>query len=311
MCIASASCTDLVLAHYRQDQLVRDHRYALGEEYAQVGDLKLCYQEQGQGPNLLILPGLCTNIDYWQLNIPVLAKRYHVWAVDPPGMGKSDKPEASYDLLWICDYIVRFMDQMHIERTSLMGGSMGGQLALLIALKHPERVEKLILMGSSGEWPPPSALVSLALWTLWNEYLVTDHLRRNWPTIFRDMFIRQTPFTQDLLEYQMAVRANEGLYRAEGRATARSMRSIFFHSCAGKLNNFNKPTLLVWGEFDKWHLRSEAERFKAELPDCRLAIIPNSGHEVMVDQTQVFNDLVLAFLDDGWDGVSRCPLSKD
>lgn len=308
--IPSASCTDLLLAHHRQDQLVREYRYTLGEKYTQVGDMRLCYQEHGQGPNLIILPGLCTNIDFWQSNIPVLAKRYHVWAIDPPGMGKSDKPEASYDLPWICENIVKFMDQMHIKRTSFIGGSLGGHLALLIAMKYPERTEKLILMGSCGAWPPPTWLVRFGLWALWNDDVVTDHLRRNWPNIYSKLCVRQTPFTQHMLEYQMAIRAKAEYYRAEGRATARSLRSIFFHSCTRKLKYFNRPTLLVWGESDQWHLREEALRFKAELPDCRLVIVPDSGHEVMIDQTHMFNDLVLAFLDKGWDGVDSRPLKK-
>ena len=69
----------------------------------------------------------------------MLAERFHVVAVDPPGFGKSDKPNNSYDLVWICDRVIAFLKAKGIDRASFIGGSMGGHLAMLIALKNPER----------------------------------------------------------------------------------------------------------------------------------------------------------------------------
>src|SRR5437773_2122615 len=64
-------CTEARLRPYRDDRIVEAYRYALGERYAEVDGLRLCYQEFGQGDMVLILPGLGTSIDFWQLNIPV------------------------------------------------------------------------------------------------------------------------------------------------------------------------------------------------------------------------------------------------
>src|SRR5438552_7452473 len=80
-----APLTDLRLRGYRDDQRVEHYQYALGERYMDVDSLSLCYQEFGQGPDVLILPGLGTSIDFWQQNIPALAKSYHVVALDVPG----------------------------------------------------------------------------------------------------------------------------------------------------------------------------------------------------------------------------------
>ncbi len=120
-----AGCTDLRLRPYRDDRCLAEYRYALGEQRLDVGGLDFCYQELGQGPTVLILPGLGTNIDFWQLNAPVLAKQYHVLLIDLPGLGKSSKPDASYDLLWVCDRIIAFLDAKGVERTSVIGGSLG------------------------------------------------------------------------------------------------------------------------------------------------------------------------------------------
>ncbi len=302
--VICASCTDLSLARY-QDAALKDRAYALGENYVQVDNVRLCYQERGHGPDILIVPGLLTDLDFWQETIPVLAEHYHVWAVDLPGCGKSDKPNVPYDLPWIRDRLIGFMDCMHIEHASLIGGSLGGHLAMMIALEAPQRVDKLILMGSSGAWTQPTLLVSIGLHTLWNEAIVTDHLRRNWPSIHGKMFARQSPLTRRIFARQMALRADGRAFAPEGRAATRALRSIFFNSVLDRLPRITTPTLLLWGEHDQWHLRSEALTLRAGLPNAHLIFIPDCGHEVMVDQPQEFNRLTLAFLAGGLNAVGE------
>jgi pimeloyl-ACP methyl ester carboxylesterase len=301
---ACASCSDLQLARYRDDRFLADYHYALGEQYIKIDGLKLCYQESGQGDAVVILPGLGTSIDFWQLNIPALAERYHVIAVDPPGFGKSDKPDVPYDLEWICEKVLAFLDAKHVPRASFIGGSMGGHLGLLLALNHPDRVDKLVVMGSSGIWPQPGILLDLALKTLWRDSIVADHMRRNWPSIFSKMFRRQTPVTRTLFRYQMAVRADGARYAPEGRASSRALRSIFYSSCRDRLHLIEKPVLLIWGESDHVHPPHNAILFRERLPDSRLVVVPDAAHEVMVDQPETFNRLVSTFLQEGTAGVS-------
>ena len=297
--VTAASCTDLQLSRYRDDSLLANHRYALGESYLEVNGIRLCYQEMGQGPDLLIIPGLATNIDYWQLTIPALAEHFRVVAVDPPGMGKSDKPDAGYELPWIVRQIEAFMQAKGIERAHVMGGSLGGHLALLLALQHPERVDRMVLMGSCGAWPEPGPLLDLGIRLLWNDPMVIDHLRRNWPTIFADIVLSDTPVSRELLRYQMAVRANLMAYWPEGQATSRALRSIFYNTCRGCMERITTPVLLIWGDDDRVHLLEEGQYMAAHLPDATLLIVPQSGHEVMLDQPRVFNETVLLFLREG------------
>jgi pimeloyl-ACP methyl ester carboxylesterase len=299
-----AGCTALRLAPFRDDQFIADYHYTLGEQYVEVNGLRLCYQEYGAGPPLVILPGLGTSIDFWQLSIPELATRHRVIAIDLPGFGKSDKPDAEYDLLWIDEQVCALLDQRGVWRATFIGGSMGGHLGLLMALTHPERVERLVIMGSSGVWPPPGPLLNLALNTLFNEPLVTLYLRQHWPAIYGLMFVHRTPLTDRIFRYQMALRANGGAFAAEGRASTRALRSIFYHSVRDRLSEIKVPVLLIWGAQDKIHPAESARLFRAGLPDSRLVIVPDAGHEVMVDQPETFNRLVLAFLDGGTAAVT-------
>ncbi len=302
--LTCVSCTNLRVACYRDDELLAEYRYALGERYLEVGGLTLCYQDFGQGPPVLILPGLGTSIDFWQLNVPRLAEHSRVIALDPPGFGKSDKPGASYELPWIQQQVLAFLDAKQIERTSIIGGSLGGHLGLLLALDRPERVDKLVVMGSTGAWPAPEVLLHAGIKLLWNEWLVLDILRGGWPDVYALMFEHESDVTHRLFRYQMALRANGARYAPEGRAASRALRSIFFHSCRDRLGELSVPLLLIWGESDRIHPPEDGLYIRRHTSDSRLVIVPDAGHEVMMDQPETFNRVVIAFLQVGTAGVA-------
>jgi len=311
--LASASCADLQLRQYRDDRLLEDYHYTLGEQFLCVNGMRFCYQEFGQGETILILPGLGTSIDYWQEVIPTLAAQYHVVAVDPPGFGKSDKPNASYELAWIVDQVVVFMDAKGIHQASVIGGSMGGHLALLMALNHPDHVSKLVLMGSVGDWEPPGIFLDATIRLLWNDTLATNFLRERWPEIFPKMFHAPTPLTDRIFRYDMALRARGSRYAPQGRAASRAFRSILYSSCRERLKDVPQPTLLIWGEGDAIHpAPGTATYFREHLPNARLVVVPEAAHEVMVDQPETFSRLVLTFLQSGLPAIEeRFPPTAD
>lgn len=259
---------------------------------------------------ILIIPGLGTSIDYWQLVIPELARHYRVVAVDPPGFGKSDKPDVSYELPWIVEQIVAFMDARQIDRATLMGASLGGHLAMLLAIEHPERVERLVLMGSCGAWPEPGILARIGLVTIWQDPVVIDHLRRNWPKIYSDIVSSDTEVSRRLFQHQMAVMADLKAYYPAGRAASRALKSIFYHSCRSRMHQVQQPALLIWGDSDQIHLLSEAAYLRKHLPRARLAIVPDSAHQVILDQPGRFSELVLRFMRSGLEAIEDSPLAR-
>ena len=298
--LTCASCTSLALMPYRDNELLDQYSYALGEKYITVNGLKICYQEMGEGETVLVVPGLGMSADYWQLNVPAFAAENHVVAVDFPGIGKSDKPDVEYELSWIADQIVAFMDAKGIDRAAVVGGSMGGHIALLMALDHPDRVSKLVLMGSVGTWAPPDFWMDLGFKTLWWDINITDILRRRWPDIYDRIFKYKTPFTEYMLRYEMALRANGSRYAPHGRAASRMLVSIFYSSCRHRLAEIKCPVLLVWGSEDQVHTVKEVGMFFREhLADSRLVVVDDAAHEVMIDQPEAFNSLVCTFLKSG------------
>jgi pimeloyl-ACP methyl ester carboxylesterase len=174
---------------------------------------------------------------------------------------------------------------------------MGGHLALILALAHPERISKLVLMGSVGDWEPPGALLDAAIRTLWNDTLVTNYMREHWPEILARMFKHRTLFTERIFLYDMALRADAARYAPQGRAASRALKSIFYSSCRDHLPEVRQPVLLVWGEEDRIHSAADVGLyFRQHLSDSRLVVVPDAAHEVMVDRPEAFNRLVMDFL---------------
>jgi pimeloyl-ACP methyl ester carboxylesterase len=113
------------------------------------------YLEDGSGDDTVLLihgsgPGV-TSYANWRLVIPALATKFRVIAPDMVGFGYSERPEnVDYSVQTWADQVIGLMDTLGIEKTSLVGNSFGGAIALRIATQHPERIDKLVLMGSMG-----------------------------------------------------------------------------------------------------------------------------------------------------------------
>lgn len=119
-----------------------------------AGGLKTNYLEEGDGPPIVLVhgsgPGV-TGYANWRLTIPVLARKFRVIAPDLAGFGYTErKPGVTYNLNFWLDHLVGFLDALGIKQAGFVGNSFGGGLTLALAARHPDRVSRFVLMGSSG-----------------------------------------------------------------------------------------------------------------------------------------------------------------
>ena len=112
-------------------------------------DIQLHYVEQGQGKPLILLHGNGESCDYFEHQIPYFSSDYHVIAVDTRGHGKSPRGERPFTIKQFAEDLYGFLDEKGIAQAILLGFSDGGNIAMELALRHPERVEKLILNGAN------------------------------------------------------------------------------------------------------------------------------------------------------------------
>ena len=112
-------------------------------------DIKHFFIEKGQGEPLILLHGNGENCGYFKGQIDVFAEHYHVFAIDTRGHGKTPRGEKAFTIRQFAEDLLGFMDEQGIEKASLLGFSDGGNIAMIFAMRYPDRVDRLILDGAN------------------------------------------------------------------------------------------------------------------------------------------------------------------
>src|SRR5206468_8219015 len=115
-----------------------------------VNGARVNYVEMGSGPPLVLIHGLSGCWQNWLENIPHFGRRHRVVAVDLPGFGESELPHEEISIPGYGRFIDAFLDEVDVERASLVGNSMGGFIAAETTIAHPSRVERLVLVSAAG-----------------------------------------------------------------------------------------------------------------------------------------------------------------
>src|SRR5271169_1616585 len=130
-----------------------------------VDGMDIHIERKGAGSPILLVHGLGSPL-VWDRLIDPLSQSFDVIAVDLPGFGSSSVPPTQFSTQQYADFLLHLLDTLQIQRTSILGVSYGGQIALTFAFDHHYRIDKLILVASSGLGPRNSFLASLPVWTV-------------------------------------------------------------------------------------------------------------------------------------------------
>ena len=120
---------------------------------ARINDVRIYYELQGAGPPLVVIPGLGADVTVFKDFIAVLAGEANVLAFDPRGAGRSDSPDVAYTTETMADDAAGVMDAAAMPSAHVLGVSMGGRIALELALRQPSRVRSLTLISTSARTP--------------------------------------------------------------------------------------------------------------------------------------------------------------
>ena len=207
---------------------------------------------------------------------------------DQVGFGQSDKPLINYRIGTYVDFLDKLLEQLKIERATLVGNSMGGWVAAAYSLKYPSKVERLVLVDAAGFAPPKefdlNALAGLNPST-------RDEMKRLAGMVFYNPLFKSDAAIDVLLAQRMSA--------GDGYTIQRLVESIHHGDdmLDGKLGGIKQPVLLVWGREDGLTpLAREGEKFKREIPGAQLVVFDQCGHVPQVEKAAEFNAAVLKFL---------------
>ena len=265
------------------------------EKTATVFGAKIRYLEAGDAtkPKVILLHGLGGSAENWHFNAAVsnimpLAANYHVIAPDQIGFGKSDKPLLKYRVGTYADFLDKFMAELKIEKAHLVGNSLGGWIAGLMAIKYPNRVEKIVLADAAGI--VPANVDTVDIYQLNNSN--RDDIRANLKRIFANpLFQNNEALVDQFLTARIA--AGDG-YTINSLIESIRRKEDFLN---GRLGEIKKPTLIIWGRQDGLLPVSDATRFNKGIAGSQLIVFENCGHVPQFEKAADFNREVLKFLD--------------
>jgi 3-oxoadipate enol-lactonase len=254
---------------------------------AELNGTRLYHEVHGDGPPLLLLAGLPQTVADWFPFASRLAERFRVVALDNRGNGRSDCPEGWYTIPLYVEDAVALLDRLGIERAHVFGLSMGGMIAQELALRHPDRVDRLVLgcthCGGRRAIPPgPEVQAAFGVETRdWEGRIRTlapfglsERFKAAHPDDFEAFLVRKARDAQPYEAYR------------------RTLGAILRHDSFDRLPGIRHPTLVLTGSDDVVVPVANAELLARTIPGAELGIIPGAGHLFYVEEP----DLTLAAL---------------
>jgi pimeloyl-ACP methyl ester carboxylesterase len=271
---------------------------------AKVDSIELYYEEHGSGDPLLLIMGLAADSVAWMFQLPEFSKHYRTIIFDNRGVGRSSKPAGPYTISQMAEDTAGLLEHLKIERTHVVGVSMGGMIAQELVLRHPERVRGLVLACT---YPEPDAEIerqrefSLAQFggtiTESGEMRVDlkaldpvaffQHLL---PTVFNPEFI------QTELPKLMQVFAGALQYGFSMEAVLGQVAAVMGHKATDRLHQIKSPTLVITGDADRLVPPGNSEVLAKNIPNAKLVKIAGGSHGFNFETPDLFNRAVLEFL---------------
>ncbi len=295
----------LLAAACRAAAIPEAQRYPAGTafhaQYRVVDGTRLRLIDSGNGTPVVLIHGFGASMYGWRHQLaPLAAAGYRVVTFDNRGFGFSDKPAHGYHNAEYAHLVVSLLDSLGIASAVLVGHSMGGAIAAEVARAYPDRVRGLVLVDAAGfgvRWP---GALKLARWPFVGA--VATAFRGRWITsrILRSTFADPRKVTDaDVDQYYAPVPDPD-----YGRALRGVLREFRFDTLGGRLASVQTPTLVLWGDADRWISIGDGIRFARELPRSEFVVLQRTGHDAPEESPDQVNRLLLEFLKEG---LSRIP----
>ncbi|UGT67190.1 alpha/beta fold hydrolase [Nocardia gipuzkoensis] len=270
-----------------------------------TGGLTLRYHEAGSGAPLVLLHGSGPGVSGWAnfgANLPVLAERFRCLVIDQPGFGASGRPEV-YERNYLrisADAVLGLLDDLGLERVHVLGNSMGGAVATLLALEHPERVDRLVLMAPGGVGvnvlgPEPSEGITRLL-----EFNAEPTRERLLPWL-RTMVSDPATLTDELIDARLKAASDPAAVTALRDAYATFADPALAEPIPlwARLRGLRAQTQILWGRDDRVTPVEAALLPARQIPNADLRVFARCGHWVQIERKSAFERAVVDFLTAG------------
>lgn len=267
-------------------------------------DVEIAYVDEGKGKETIIfIHGLGSYLPAWKKNIEVLSADFRCIAIDLPGYGKSSKLPHSGSMTFYAGIVNQFIEKLNLGSVYVAGHSMGGQIAMVMALYHPEKVKGLILAAPAGfeQFTEGQKQWFRNVMTLDGVKKTTaDDIQTNLAYNFYNLPTDAEFMITDRLGMRTASDFDAYCY-----AVVQSVSGMVNEPVLPFLSKITQPTLIIFGENDNLipnrflnpgPTRKTAEAGAAQIPNSRLVVLPKTGHFLQFEGYEAFNKEVKDFI---------------
>lgn len=288
--LAFSTAYAIVTSPRQLDPEIAAERFDVQGTFLAGAGVRTRYLMAGDGPTTVVfIHGFGSTADSWRNNFSALASKYTVVAVDVRGFGYTSRdPASEYSPRAFATHVATFLDQLGVRRPVLVGHSLGGEVAMRIALQRPDDVAGLVLVGSAGAPgrsrptapPVPEPLRTAVLRLLESPRVVRWGLEA---AFYDDSKVDREMVRQYRRPLQVEG-AEEMLWRmARTRTPALN---------ASEIAQLRVPTVLVWGKQDALVPLSDGIELAATIPGARLVVVDRAGHMVHEERPDVVNAII-------------------
>jgi len=257
------------------------------------------YCELGSGPVILWIHGLGASWQSWLENMPDFAQDHRVVAMDLPGFGYSAMPE-DISIEYYGRWTAQFMDVLGIESAAMVGNSMGGFVGAELAIRAPERVERLVLVSPAIFWQERRRAQPLVQLARYSDAIVARALVRATDDIATRRRLRLAALASAGFRYPTAIpdELAQEMVRSARRTDGflPALEALADYRLDEELPQIQCPTLIVWGAHDQLVSVRDSKRLQDLIPGARREVFGRTGHVAMLERPERFNRLLREFL---------------
>ena len=269
----------------------------LTHRFTRVEGHRIAYLDEGGGPPLILLHGIPTSSLLWRNLIPELAKSHRVIAPDMLNYGASDKPaRADVSIAAQARILIGLMDALGLARVDLAAHDIGGGVAQIVAVRHPQRLNRLILASAIcfDSWPIPE------FEPLQEPYAEAGMSVDDVTKMLRDFLPQGVASTDGLGAEAVDIMLRPWSGEAGKAALFRNLRRLnpeYTLAIARELETLDLPVLVLWGDKDPFQKPAYAPRLRDAIPGARLEWIEGAAHWIMEEQPREVAARIGGFLD--------------
>lgn len=246
-----------------------------------ANDIELYFEESGNGDPIIFVHGWMEDYSMWSSQIEYFSREYMVVAYDQRGHGRSDKPEKGYSIQTLSDDLFSFSQNLNIERFILIGHSMGGMAAMVFALAHPDKISKLILIGTDAK---STLSLRIMLWT----------------------FLHVLPYStfaegSDIKFFKPTEKMKKDAAERALRTPKYAAYECFKAFCTNydirdRVSGIKVPTLIMVGDKDSLTPLKLSQYLNRQIEGSKLIIVPDCKHMPMIENPEKVNAIIDKFI---------------